>query len=97
MNALGNSREKPTAITTADTSLLEIVSHVATQCGIAFLKKRAPKLPVAIASELYPELPLFAPGRLGRLAALGISAVLNRIPSPRTYASTRHNPAERRS
>lgn len=90
-------REKPTALTTADTSLLEIGSQVATHCGIAFLKERVPKLPVAIASELYPELPLFAPGRLGRLAALGISAVLNRNPSPRTYAATRHNSTERRS
>ncbi len=90
-------REKPTAITTAESSLVDPLTEAAKRCGIPFIKKRIPKLPVAIASELYPELPLFAPGRLGRLAALAISAVLNRTPSPRTYANTRHNPSERRS
>ncbi len=89
-------REKPTAITTADTTLIEIISRVAKRCGIAVIKKHVPRLPVAIATDLFPELPLFAPGKLGRLAALAISAVLHVTPQSRLYAPTRHNAAQRR-
>jgi hypothetical protein len=90
-------REKPTAITTADAALIEHITKIAKHCGIAVIKKRVPKMPVAIASDLYPELPLFAPGKLGRLAALAISAVLHVTPQSRLYANTRHNAAQCRS
>ena len=90
-------REKPTAITTSDTGIVETIGRVAAHCGIAVIKKRVPKIPVSIASDLYPELLLFAPGRLGRLAALAISAVLHVTPQSRTYAPTRHNTAQRRA
>jgi hypothetical protein len=90
-------REKPTAIVTNDVALTEAARTVASHCGIAMITKRPPRIPVSIAKDLYPELPLFAPGRLSRLAALGISAVLNRTTSHRTYANTRHNATQRQS
>ena len=90
-------REKPTALVTADVALVVPASSVADRCGIAMIEKRPPRIPVPIAKDLYPELPLFAPGRLSRLAALGISAVLNLSPSSRTYAHSRHHPTQRRA
>lgn len=90
-------REKPTMVVTSDADLVEPSQVVAKTCGITIVTKRPPHIPIAIATDLYPDLPLFAPGRLSRLAALGISAVLNLSPSPRTYAHSRHNPAQRRA
>lgn len=89
-------REKPTALTTTDASLVTELARVAKNCGIAVIKKRVPRLPVAIATDLFPELPLFAPGKLGRLAAMAISALLHVTPQSRQYATTRHNSPLRR-
>jgi hypothetical protein len=89
-------REKPTAVVTSHPALVEAARIVADKCGIAMVSKRPSRIPVAIAKDLYPELPLFAPGQLSRLAALGISVVLNRNPSPRTYAHSRHHRPQRR-
>ena len=89
-------REKPTALVTTDATLVAPAQSAADKCGIAMIAKRPPRIPVAIAKDLYPELPLFAPGGLSRLAALGISAVLNLSPSSRTYAHSRHHATQRR-
>ncbi len=90
-------REKPTAIATANTPIIKIVEQVAMRCGIAVIEKRVPRLPVSIATDMFPELPLFAPGKLGRLAAMAISAVLHITPQSRHYAAARHNTAQRRA
>ena len=88
-------REKPTAIVVSNPELSELARKTAEKCGVGFIAKRPPRIPSPIARELYPELPLFAPGHLSRIAALGISAVLHRNPIARKYAHSRHHPAER--
>lgn len=84
-------REKPTAVVVGDPELSERARVSAEKCGIGFVSSRPPRIPSPIARELYPELPLFAPGHLGRIAALGISAVLHQNPIARKYAHSRHH------
>jgi len=88
-------REKPTAIVVGNSELVGAAQAAAEKSGIGFVTKQPPRIPSPIAKELYPELPLFAPGHLSRVAALGISAVLHRNPIARKYVHTRHNSAER--
>lgn len=88
-------REKPTSIIVSDSSLAPLAEHGAKACGIGFVQKRPMRIPTPIAKELYPELPLFAPGHLSRIAALGISTVLHRNPIARKYAHSRHHSTQR--
>lgn len=90
-------REKPTAVVSTDIDLLPAVQRAAETTSIPWLRSQVPKVPVVIASELYPELPLLAPGDLGPLAALAISYVLHSTIPPRSYAACRLRSALRRA
>jgi hypothetical protein len=90
-------REKPTALIGAGPGLRRTLRHVGRAQGIPVVTDPVPHLPRAIATELYPELPLLAPGRLGRLAATAISAVLHAHIPPRRYEPRRHRTPARRA
>lgn len=86
-------REKPTLLTVADANLLRAAARVALHLRIALVTQDIPRLPLAIAQDLYPELPMRAPTPpLARLAALAISTVLYcEPPCPsRRYAPKPH-------
>lgn len=89
-------REKPTALASPD-HRFPALRRLAREFGIPFVRAPVPELPVPIASELYPELPLLAPEVLGRLAALAVSHVLHSSVPPRTYAACRLRTALRRA
>lgn len=93
-------REKPTLLVAEDQVLLKAVSRVALRLGVAVVTQALPKLPLAIAQDLYPELPLRAPTPgLAGAASLAISAVLYAeppIPS-RHYAKTRRKRSDERA
>ncbi len=88
-------REKPTAVVAAGPALARAAERIARECGIAAVRRPDEEIPVDIAQELFPELPLFAPGDLSPLAALAISAVLHVTPHPRRYAHSRHHASPR--
>jgi len=90
-------REKPTALFSPDDSLGDVLQDIARVTGAVVIPGPLPHLPVHIARDLYPDLPLVAPGSLGLIAALAISAVLNGTVRPRTYASHRHPTPIRRN
>jgi len=89
-------REKPTALFSLDDSLGDALQSIAHVTGAVVIPGPLQHLPVHIARDLYPDLPLMAPGSLGPVAALAISAVLNGTVRPRTYASHRHSTPLRR-
>jgi len=90
-------REKPTALVTVDPSLRRTLRRVGRAQGVPVLTDPLPRLPRSIASELYPELPLLAPGHFGQLAATAISAVLHASIPPRKYVPRRHHTPARRA
>jgi hypothetical protein len=89
-------REKPTALVAADPVLVPTLRRVGRAQGVPVVIGRLPPLPRRIASELYPELPLLAPGRLGRVAVAAIATVLHASIPPR-YAPRRHRSPARRA
>ncbi len=90
-------REKPTALFSSDLSLGLTLRGIARITGAAVIPGPIPRLPSRLARDLYPDLPLIAPGALGSVAALAISAVLHGTVPSRTYANHRHpTPLRRR-
>lgn len=74
-------REKPTLIVVGsgpgDAALKRPIARVALRLRIAMVTQALPGLPLAIAQDLYPELPLRAPSpEVATVASLAISAVL---------------------
>ncbi len=90
-------REKPTALIPANASLRRTLRRVGRAQGIPVLTEPLPHLPRAVASELYPELPLMAPGHLSHLASIAVSAILSARVPPRTYVPRRHHTPARRA
>jgi hypothetical protein len=90
-------REKPTALFSTDASLELQIKSVARITGAVVIAGPLPHLPVHVARDLYLDLNLVAPGSLGPIAALAISAVLHGTVPSRTYANHRHpTPLRRR-
>jgi hypothetical protein len=89
-------REKPTAVATPSATLGPCLRRAARGLELPVVEGPLPPLEPSVAVDLYPELPVLAPGSaLGRLAPFAISAVLNaRVPS-RRYAPRRHHAAQR--
>lgn len=90
-------REKPTLIV-ADPALLKPASRVALRLHVAILgngvTQDLPRLPLKIACDLYPELPLRAPTLgLAQVAGLAIAAVLYAdAPCPSRHYAPRRKP-----
>lgn len=82
-------REKPTVIASPDHALGEELTPMFRRLGLSIVAGRFPPLPVPVASELYPELPIHCPTRaLAKLATVALSAMLHAPRQPRHYAKT---------
>jgi hypothetical protein len=91
-------REKPTLLVVGDgphdAALQRAAARVALWARISILTQALPALPLVIAQDMYPELPLRAPSpELARIAALAMSAVLYaECPVPSRHYAPRHSP-----
>lgn len=84
-------RERPTAVFAPGPELVNAARVASRGISVGIVTGSLPTLPVAIASDLYPELQLHAPTRaLQRVAVLAIAAVLHGNVPTRKYATTRH-------
>lgn len=82
-------REKPTVITAQTPELAQAIAPVAEELGLGVATGRYPRLPVSVAADLYPELPLHCPTpRLARLATFALSMILHAPDHPRKYAKS---------
>lgn len=80
-------REKPTALVVADRSLLRPATHAGIRLRVPLVTQDLPRLPLKIACDMYPELPMRAPTlRLAQAASLAIATVLYAQAPSRHYA-----------
>ncbi|MFI5297584.1 MAG: hypothetical protein ACHREM_05750 [Polyangiales bacterium] len=87
-------REKPTLVATPRLALALDIRRLVEARGLPLVSGRIPALPVDVATELFPELPLHCPSpRLARLAAYSIATTLHAPHQPRRYAKTLPNRA----
>ncbi len=87
-------REKPTTIVAANPAAEHWLRR-RKSLAIPIVERPRAHLPRQVASELYPELPLLAAGRLGPVAAVAIATVLHTNPPSRQYAPRHHTSARR--
>lgn len=82
-------REKPTALAST-TRIRSALREVSKRHRLGVVSIDLPTLPLAIASDLYPELPLVAPAKTTQQVAVrAIAAVLHAHIPPRQYATHR--------
>ncbi|MFI5298303.1 MAG: hypothetical protein ACHREM_09415 [Polyangiales bacterium] len=82
-------REKPTLVATPKLAVALDVRRITDARGLPLVSGCMPPLPVEVATDMFPELPLHCPSpRLTRLAAYAIAVTLHAPHQPRRYAKT---------
>ncbi|MFI5300416.1 MAG: hypothetical protein ACHREM_20195 [Polyangiales bacterium] len=82
-------REKPTLVAMPKLALALDIRALVEARGLPLVSGRMPPLPVDVATELFPELPLHCSSpRLASLAAYAIATTLHAPHQPRRYAKT---------
>lgn len=82
-------RENPTALA-GTRAIRGELRRVSRGVGLGVVTRDLPTLPLAVAADLYPELPLMAPAKATKhVAVRAIAAVLHANIPPRKYATHR--------